>query len=93
MVLVPVGEHDPVDVSRALAQEREVRQHQVHAGHLRIGEHHPAVEHDQAALLLDNRAVATYFPQPTQEGDPDRVRHPGSSPLPEPAGSTAKIPS
>ena len=65
MVLVPVGEHDAVDVSRSLAQEREVRQHEVDPGHLRIGEHHPAVENDEAPRLFDNRAVAADLPQPT----------------------------
>ena len=62
MVLVPVGEHDPVDVFRALAEKGEVRQHQVDAGHLRVREHHAAVEDDQAAGLLDDRAVAADLP-------------------------------
>jgi len=52
VVLVTVGEHDAVDVAGALAQQGEVRQHEVDPGHLGVGEHHPAVEHDEAALLL-----------------------------------------
>ena len=75
MVLVPVGEHDAVDVVGPLAQKREVRQHEVDPGHLGVGEHHPAVEDDEPAVLLENRAVAADLPEPAEEGDPDRLRH------------------
>src|ERR1017187_6277093 len=92
MVLVPVGEHDPVDVVRALAEEGEIWQHQVDAGHLRIGEHHPAVENDKAACLLDDRAVAPDLSQPAQEGDSDRFRHSRSSPRPELGAASAPSP-
>ena len=42
-----------------------------------IGEHHPAVEDDEAALLFENRAVAADLPEAAEEGDPDRLRHAG----------------
>ena len=92
VVLVAVGENDPVDVSGALPQKAEVRQHQVDAGHLRIREHDAAVEDDEATRLLDDGAVAADLPEPTEKGDPDRFRHASPPPRSGPGGWSARSP-
>ena len=57
VVLVAVREHDAVDPVLAVVQVGELGQDQVDAGHVRVGEHDPAVEDDDAALDLDAGAV------------------------------------
>ena len=59
VILVPVGEDDAVDLVGALSQVRELRQDQVHPGHVRVGEHDAAVEDDDAAVDFDAGTVAT----------------------------------
>jgi hypothetical protein len=62
VILVPVGEHDRVDVFGALAQVGEVRQHQVDAELIRRGEHQARVDHDDAAVVLDDHHVLADLP-------------------------------
>ena len=57
VVLVPVGEHDRLDVLGPLAQVGEVGQHQVHPELVGRGEHQPGVDHHDAAVVLDDRHV------------------------------------
>ncbi len=73
VVLVAVGEHDPVDPVPAVVQVGEVGQDQVDAGHVGLGEHDPAVEDDDAALDLDAGAVAADLAEAAEEDDPDRL--------------------
>ena len=71
MVLVTVGQHDARHSMGVLAQEREVRQHEVDARHVGLGEHQADVDDDQLAVDLDTGAVATDLPEATEEDDSD----------------------
>jgi hypothetical protein len=42
-------------------QVRKIRQHEIDARHLGVGEHDPAVEDHEAIRLLNDRAVPPYF--------------------------------
>jgi len=64
VVFVAVGEHDAVDALGVLVEVGEVRQHEVHAGHVGLGEHDPAVEDQDPAVHLDAGAVAPISPRP-----------------------------
>src|SRR4051812_29994606 len=80
VILVAMSEQTRVDPVDVLAQEREVGQHEVDAGHVDLGKHEAAVEEEQPPLLLDDRAVAADLPEPAQEVDPDGVSHAAGSP-------------
>ena len=71
VVLVPVGQDDPVDPIPAVVQVGELGQHQVDAGHVGVGEHDAAVEDDDPAVDLDAGAVATDLSQTAEEDDAD----------------------
>ena len=58
--------------SAFVAQEREVGQDEVDAVHVGVGEHQPAVDDEQPALLLQHHAVAPDLAETAQEGDADR---------------------
>ena len=75
VVLVPMGEHDPVDPLRVLPEIAEVREHQIDAGHVGVREHEAAVDDDDAPFDLDAKAVATDLPQSAQEDDADGSGH------------------
>ena len=64
-------EHDAVNSVRVLAQEGEVRQHEVDSRHVGLWEHDPDVKDDQAPLDLDAGAVAADLTEPTKEDDAD----------------------
>ena len=74
VVLVPVGEDDAIHALGVLAQVGEVGQHEVHAGHLEVGEHDPAVEDEDATVDLDAGAVASDLAQSTKKDHPDGGR-------------------
>jgi hypothetical protein len=71
MVLVAVGDDAAFDPVRIVQQVGEVGQDQVHAGHLGVGEHDPAVEDHDPPIDLDAGAVAADLPQPAEEDHPD----------------------
>ena len=75
MVLVAVGDHDRLDVLRALAQVGEVGQHEVDADHLRGREAQPDVDDDDPAVLLDDRHVLADLSQPAEGQDAQRRAH------------------
>ena len=64
-----------VDAVGVLAQVREVGQHEVDAVHVGAGEHQPAVDEQDPAVvadaLLDGHAVAADLPEPAEEDEPD----------------------
>ena len=66
MVLVAVRDDDRLDVPGPLAQVGEVGQHEVDADHLRGREAQPHVDHDDAAVMLDDRHVLADLSQPPQ---------------------------
>ena len=72
VVLVAVGQDDPVDPVGVLPQVGEVGQDQVDAGHVRVREHDPHVEDQDPPVDLDAGAVAADLPQAAEEDDPDR---------------------
>ncbi len=57
VVLVAVRDDDRLDVGGALAQIAEVGQHEVDADHLGGREAQPDVDHDDPAVVLDDRHV------------------------------------
>ena len=82
VVLVAVRGDDGDDPIGVLAQVREVGQHEVDAVHVRVGEHQPAVDEQDAAVgavagrpsaELDRHAVATDLAETAEEDDPDGV--------------------
>ena len=74
VVLVTVGQDDAVDPVGPLPEVGELGQDQVHAGHVGVGEHDPAVEDDDAAVDLDAGAVAADLPEPSEKDDTDGRR-------------------
>ena len=74
MVLVAVGEDDPVHPVLAVVEIRELGQDQVDARHVGVREHDPAVENEDAPVDLNAGAIPPDLPQPAEEDDPDRLR-------------------
>ena len=72
MVLVPVGEHDRVDVVLAIAQVGEVREHEVDAELVRRGEHQAGVHDHYAAAVLDDHHVLADLAETAEGQDPER---------------------
>ena len=68
VVLVPVRQHDRLDVVEAVLDVVEVRQDQVHAGLVVLGEQHAAVDDEQLSGMLQDRHVASHLAQ-AAEGD------------------------
>src|SRR5256885_4052796 len=71
-----MGEERRLDPVGVLAQVGEIREDEVDPRHLRLGEHDPAVDHEDAVVDFEAEAVATDLPEPAQEHDLDgRVGH------------------
>ena len=68
VVLVAVGQHDRLDVVEPVLDVLEVREDQVDAGVVVLGEEHAAVDDEQLALRLDDGHVAADLAE-TAEGD------------------------
>ena len=79
VVLVTVGGDEAVDALGVVAQVREVGQHEVDAVQVGAGEHQPAVDEQDPAVvagaLLDGHAVATDLPQAAEEDEADGLSH------------------
>ena len=82
VVLVAVRGDDGDDPRSVLAQVREVGQHEVDAVHVRVGEHQPAVDEQDAAVgavagrpsaELDRHAVAPDLAEAAEEHHPHGV--------------------
>lgn len=70
VVLVAVREDDALDVVQAVPDRGEVRQDQVDARLLLLGEENAAVHDEQAAAVLEDRHVAADLAQAAERGDP-----------------------
>lgn len=70
VVLVAVREDDALDVVQAVPDRGEVRQDQVDARLLLLGEEDAAVDDEQAAAVLEDRHVAADLAQAAERGDP-----------------------
>jgi hypothetical protein len=57
VVFVSVGQDAAFDTVGVVHEVREVRQHQVDAGHLDVRKHEPAIEDDDPPLYFYARAV------------------------------------
>jgi hypothetical protein len=93
VVFVTVGEHDRLHVVEPVDQRPEVRQDQVDAGLLHVGEQHAAVDDEQLAVVLEDGHVAADRPEPAERDHPQAagrqrrgrlhvqvgIRHAGSS--------------
>src|SRR5262249_14086978 len=55
-----------------LSQVREVREDEIDAGHVDVGEHQPAVDDEDAVIDLETEAVATDLAEPAEERDRNR---------------------
>ena len=70
VVLVAVGQDDRLDVVPAVPEVAEVRQDQVDAGLLGVGEQHAAVDDEQPAAVLEDRHVAADLAEAAERDDP-----------------------
>ena len=78
VVLVAVGEDDPVDPVGVLPQIGEVRQDQVDSGHVRIGEHDPQSRTSIRPSTSMQAQLRPISPEAAEEDHPDaRPRHRG----------------
>ena len=75
VVLVAVGDHDRLDVVDVLAQVGEVRQDEVDAHHLGGREAQPAVDDDDAAVVLDDGHVLADLAEPPEREDAQGAAH------------------
>ena len=76
MVLVGVGEEGGLDPIGVLTEIGEIGEHEVDPGHVGLGEHDPAVDHQDAIVDLEAEAIAADFAQPAEEDDLDgRTAH------------------
>lgn len=69
MVLVPVGDEVAQQVLDVLGQVGEVRQDQVDARHVALGEHQATVDHDHGVAVLDDGHVAADLAQAAERDD------------------------
>jgi hypothetical protein len=72
VVLVAVREDDRLDRVLALDEVGEVRQDQVDAVHLGGREPETGVDHDDAAVVLDDGHVLADLAQPAEREDAER---------------------
>src|SRR6185436_15138429 len=73
VVLVAVSEHDRLDVVKAVLDVLEVRQDQVDAGVVVLGEEHSTVDDQQSSGVLDDGHVAADLAQTTERDDAQGV--------------------
>ena len=73
VVLVGVREDDRLDLVEPPLQVAEVRQDQVHAGLVGVGEQHAAVHDEQAAAVLEDRHVPADLAEPAERDDAQAV--------------------
>jgi hypothetical protein len=75
VVLVAVGEHDRVDLVAAVEQVGEVGDDEVDAVHLGGGEADAHVDHDDAAVVLDDGHVLADLAQASEREDAEGRSH------------------
>ena len=73
VVLVAVRQDQPDHRVEAVPDPGEVREDDVHAGLVLLGEQHAAVDDEQLALVLEDGHVATDLAQPAQAHDPQAL--------------------
>ena len=73
MVLVGVREDERLHLVEPSVQVAEVRQDQVHAGLVGVGEQHAAVHDEQAAAVLEDRHVPADLAEAAERDDAQAV--------------------
>ena len=73
VVLVPVGEQHAADALAVFDQIGHIRDDQVHAQHVFLGEDGPAVHHQHVFSVFDNGDVFAEFIHAAQRDDADFV--------------------
>ncbi|GAB2596221.1 hypothetical protein GCM10027067_04090 [Pseudactinotalea suaedae] len=66
---MPVGEHDGIDLVEPVGDVAEVREDQVDAGLVVLGEQHTAVDDQQPAGVLDHGHVAADLAETAERHD------------------------
>ena len=74
MVLVTVGQDDPIHPICVFPQEGQIGKDEIHARHVRLGKHDPDVENEQPTFYFDACAISANFPETAKENNPDGVR-------------------
>ena len=70
VVLVPVGEHQRLDLVQAVPDRLEVREDQVDTRVVVLGEEHPAVDDQQPAVVLEDGHVPADLTETAERDDP-----------------------
>ena len=73
MILVTVGEHDRLDILKAVGDVFEVRQDQINPGMVILGKEHPTVDDQQPPGVLDDGHITTDLAQAPERHDPHGV--------------------
>ena len=71
VILVGVRDEERPDLLAVLAQVGDVGDDQVDPEHLLVGEHEPAVDHDDVVAVLEHVHVLADFPHSTEGDDPE----------------------
>ena len=74
MIFVTVGQDDAGDLIPAFGDRGNIRDHQVDAEHVGLGEHQTAVDDQQAACRLDDHHVQADFTEPAQRQNTHGIR-------------------
>ena len=72
VILVGVGDEERLDVSLALLEIGDVGHDQVDAEHLLVGEHQPAVDHDDFVAVFEDVHVLADLAHPAERDDAER---------------------
>ena len=72
MILVSVGNDDAAYLVSVLLQIGVVRDDQIHAQHIAVGESHAAVDDDDVVLTLEHGQILAYLVQTAEESHPHR---------------------
>jgi hypothetical protein len=70
VILVPVGEHQRLDVIQPVLDRPEVGQDQIDPGRVVLRKQHPAVHYQQPAGMLEDSHVAADFADAAQGDHP-----------------------
>ena len=73
VILMPVREHDCLDVVEPIGDGTEIRKDEVDSGLGILGKEHSAVQDQQAAVKLEDGHVATDLAEPAQGQNSDRT--------------------
>ena len=73
VVLVPVRDDEAAEAVAELAQIVELGDDEIDAEHARVGKHHPAVDGDRLAGVLEHQAVEADLAETAERHDAQRI--------------------